>query len=242
MASTRHRPKRGHDPRDRNPRVYGEEGEYHPQGGARQGQDAYRESGDLSAREFGTPQADIPGGVKHLVNAETVATRPAVKPERPADYHKYHGVPSDDGLYAETPGEPVTGQPKATPLPRNEYDEAVPVRIVQGDGAKPLIRTLVTEGPVVIASAATIDPVRLADRDSHRVQFWICNETTASAGTAPGIRIGDWETCADGRGLLIPAATIKDFVAQDAIYLTNQSGSAVTISWGYETETEATNA
>lgn len=235
---SRNRPRRGEPGPD--VLVSGDTGEYHPQGGARGPADAFLESGDLDAREFGVPQADLPGGVLHVVNPETHAARTAAKPERPADYHKYHGVPSDDGQYEPTPDETTLHTPAPDPVPKAS-EAAVPVYIVEGGGKDKVIRTLVTEGPVTIPNA-TVDPFRLADRDPRRVKFWICNETTASAGTAPGIRIGDWETCTDLRGLLIPAATIKDFNSQDALYCTNQSGSPVTISWGYETEIPAAGA
>jgi hypothetical protein len=210
-----------------------------PQGGAAPGAS---ESGDLDSREFGVPQADIPGGLRHKVNPETTPAKTAQKQLRPADEHKFHGVPPMDfGPYAGVPGVEDDKPPRPEPEPK--ISDAVPVYQVEGPGHRRMIRKLITEGPQAIA-AGTVDPVRIADRDPHRVKFWICNETTASgAGAAgPGVRIGDWETAADLRGLLIPAATIKDFVTQDSVYLTNQSGTAVTVSWGYETEVEASGA
>lgn len=236
MASrTRKRPHRGQP--GPNVLVEGDTGIFGgPQGGAKPGAS---ESGDLASREYGVPQADIPGGLVHLANQESVVARTPDKPRRPADYHKYHGVPSDDGQYEMPPGTERDHLHKPEPEP--QYDEAVPVRLVQRSGNPDKILKLVTEGPQAIASSATVDPIRIADRDFTRAKFWICNETVPSAAGAatPGVRIGDWETTADGRGLLIPAASIHDFLSQDSIYLTNQSGTAITVSWGYETEVPA---
>lgn len=232
--ATRNRPRRG-SPSRGNVLVRGDTGPRQPQHGAEPGA---TESGDLQAREFGVPQADLPGGVRHLVNTETVPAETVDKPRRPADYHKYHGVPSDDGQYYVTPDETTLKTLKATPEPK--FDDAVPVRIVEGTKVRS-IRKLVTSGPLLIPAAATVDPIHIAVRDPNRVDFWICNETAAGgAGQAtPGIRIGDYETCADLRGMLIPAATLQRFAgAQDEVYVTNQSGTAITISWGYLTEVE----
>lgn len=354
MSRAKSRPRRG--PAG-NPIVAGDTGIFGgPQGGAEPGA---TESGDLEAREYGVPQADIPGGVRHLVNPQTRPRKTADKPERPADYHKEHGViPQDDGLYVVPPDATEERPPKAAPEP--SYADAVPVYIQSAPGRKPRIRVLVSEGPQNIP-ATTIDPIRIADRDPHRYKFWICNENlpvqpgaagtqgastttvgsvtspaadaiitsqalaagtytvgwtvqlsgtlaagdannfvmesnavqvaqslnSAAAGTyvqppvtvvipaggatveiealaigtvgavysavmtvtpvpAPaaaganpaGIRIGDYETAADSRGLLIPGNTLRDFNSQDAVWVTNQSGAVVTISFGYETELE----
>ena len=215
--------------------VRGDMGTRQPQGGARPVSEEYRESGDLEAREFGTPQADIPGGVRHLVNPETIPDKPPGVFERPADYHKYHGVESDDGQYYPPPGD--VGKPRETAgVPK--ISDAVPVYEVEHPGKERRIRALITEGPVNIPQlSGAPDPVRLADRDSHRVRFWIVNEDT---NAAHGVRIGDWETCADGRGLLIAGAQREHFVTQDAVYvIQTTSGTGVIISWGYETEVPA---
>jgi hypothetical protein len=211
-----------------------------PQGGAKPGAS---ESGNLEAREFGVPQADIPGGLKHLVNPESLPARTHAKPPRPADYHKEHGVEPDDwGPYA-VPADESEHRAARRPVPEPKWNDAVPVYVVESPGEKQVIRALITEGPVTVPTG-TIDPVRIAVRDPHRTKFWIVNETTASgAGAAtPGPRIGDWETTSDGRGMLIPAAQMKDFNGQDDIYLINTSGNPVTVSFGYETEVEAAGA
>lgn len=336
MSKSR-RPRRGPSPL-----VSGGPGEYHPQGGA--GLQVLHEGADLQAREFGVPEADVPGGKTHLVNPQAVPETPAPRPERPADSHKYHGVkPLDNGGY-DTPPD-ATEERAPRPAPEPHLSDAVPVFITEGPGSERKIRRLITEGPVTLA-AGTTDPVRLADRDPDRVKLWVCNETEgaadsapvtaqgtftgagggsaslpagdaitgfiitaahaaavedvtvtvtgaqggtqtynyvepnagnsygelavtypdplepavaggvitvavsvnasgsagninvfgASAGAgAPGLRIGDWETASDGRGMLMPAGTMKDFVTQDALYMINESGAPVTVSWGYET-------
>lgn len=201
-------------------------------------------SGDLASREFGVPQADIPGGVRHLVNPETHVYPTPEIPRRPADYHKEHGVePIDWGEYVTPPDEsehvPADRRP---PEPR--WNDAVPVYITESPGDKgDRIRMLITDGPITYPTG-TVDPERIAVRDPHRFKFWICNETTPSAAGAatPGVRIGDWETTGEGRGMLIPAGSIKDFNSQDDIYLINISGSSVTVSFGYETEVEVAGA
>lgn len=229
------RPRRGQSGRD--VLVTGDTGPRQPQGGAQPGPS---ESGNLAARQFGVPQADIPGGVKHVVNPQTRPDPTAAAPPRPADYHKEHGVEPDDWGGYVTPPDEAGHHPAQRPAPEPKWYDAVPVFITQGPGKGDRIRALVTEGPVTVASGTT-DPQRVAVRDPHRAKFWICNETTptAAGGTAPGVRIGDWETTADNRGLLVPAGQIKDFASQDDIWLINQSGSSVTLSWGYETEVEA---
>jgi hypothetical protein len=235
------RPQRGHGGGAGGVLVHGDTGiAAGPQGGAQPGAS---ESGNLEAREFGTPQADVPGGLKHLVNPETVAAEPIDKPPRPADYHNEHGVePPDWGQFERPSTEDEDHKPPAAEhIP--EADLAIPVYLVEGKGEAKQLLALVTEGPVSFPSGTT-DPQRLANRDRRRRKFWIANEATPNpaGSTNPGVRIGDWDTCADGRGLLIGAGQIKDFATKEAVYLTNQSGTAVTISWGYETDTPASTS
>jgi len=232
MSRNRRRPRRG--PAGPNVLVEGDTGiAAGPQGGAK---DGATESGDLAAREFGVPQADIPGGLKHLVNPESVPAATVEVIPRPADYHKEHGVEPDDWEGYQVPPDESIRERAERPAPEPHWNDAVPVYITDGPGKGNRILALVVEGPVTFPSG-TVDPVRIAVRDPHRRKFWIVNETTASgAGAAgPGVRIGDWETTGDGRGLLIPAAQMKDFNSQDDIYLINNSGSSVTVSFGYET-------
>jgi len=210
-----------------------------PQGGAGP---AASESGNLAAREFGVPQADIPGGLKHLVNPESKPTATVEVIPRPADYHKEHGVEPEDWEGYQVPPDESVRERAERPPPEPAWRDAVPIYQVDGPGKTDRILALYTEGPVTYASFGPgQDPSRIAVRDPHRRKFWIVNETAASAvGHAdPGVRIGDWETTADGRGLLIPAASTQDLNTQDDIYLINVSGSAVTVSFGYETSVEA---
>jgi hypothetical protein len=174
----RHRPRRGEPGPD--VLAEGDVGEYHPQGGAREDQDAYRESGNLQAREFGVPQADLPGGKGHTVNPPTRPEKPAVPPERPADYHKYHGVPSDDGQY-EVPDGEVGKTPK--PAPVEKIPDAVPVYIVEGTSAR-VIRTASPRHIICPASTAA-EPVRVCGKNTRRARIGLLNEDTAT-----DIRIG----------------------------------------------------
>jgi len=169
----RHRPRRGQPGPD--VLVSGDTGEYHPQGGAREGPDVFRESGDLQSREFGVPQADLPGGKGHTVNAPTPHTRPAVKPERPADYHKYHGVPSDNEQY-EVPESDVGRVPKPAPVPK--VSDAVPVYIVEGASAR-VIRTASPRHVICPASTAA-EGIHVCGKDSRRVKIGLLNEDTAT--------------------------------------------------------------
>lgn len=209
-----------------------------PQGGAEPGPS---ESGNLAAREFGVPQADIPGGVRHLVNPES---KPAATVEvipRSADYHKEHGVEPLDWEGYQVPADESVPDLAPRPVPEQAWHDAVPVYVTDGPGKADRILAIFTEGPVTYPSFGPgEDPARIAVRDPHRRKFWIVNETPASgAGHAdPGVRIGDWETTAAGRGLLIPAATTQDFNTQDDVFLINVSGSPVTVSYGYETSVE----
>jgi hypothetical protein len=203
-------------------------------------------SGDLASREFGVPQADIPGGVKHLVNPETVPAATVAAPPRPADYHKEHGVEPLDWEHYVTPPDESEHKRADRPAPEPHWNDAVPVYVTDAPGKADRVLILVTEGPVTIPATGVPggDPLRIAVRDPHRRKFWIVNETTAggTGQAVPGPRIGDWETTADGRGLLIAAASTQDFNSQDDVYLINTSGTAVTVSFGYETSVEAPGA
>jgi len=196
--TTRHRPRRGEP--GPNVLVEGDSGEYAgAQGGARRLKDAFRESGDLESREFGVPEADLPGGIRHFVNAETEVAPTAAPPERPADYHKYHGVPSDNGLY-ETP-DPELGK-AARPRPLPKISDAVPVYIVES--AEGNVRRETAMDSVLVSGTAlgAIDPVRLCNRDENRVELRLLNEDAAN-----NLRIGSYTELAEGRGAMLPAVT-----------------------------------
>jgi hypothetical protein len=141
-----------------------------PQGGARALREEFRESGDLEAREFGVPQADIPGGIRHFVNPESHPVETAAKPQRPADYHKYHGVPSDDGLYEPTPDETTIGEwPAPERLPPGH--DAVPVYIVERGAGERSRRVAATD--TLTLPPIGSDPARICNRDDSRDEIML---------------------------------------------------------------------
>jgi len=166
------RPRRG--PAGRNVLISGDTGLYGgPQGGA---EDGATESGDLASREFGVPQADIPGGVRHLVNPPTIVDSPPPKRQRPADYHKEHGVPPDDwGPYEPTP-DATEKHGTVTIVPEPKYDDAVPVRVVQEAGKDRKIRVTSAFNINVRAASLTNEPSRICGRDPDRVEIGLLNE------------------------------------------------------------------
>ncbi len=192
MASKR--PRRG--PNGPNVLVEGDTGPRQPQGGARV-RDLFRESGNLLSREYGVPQADLPGGQTHVVNPETHPHRPPGVPERPADYHKYHGVPSDDGPY-ETPDPSVGRAPRPAPLP--ETHDAVPVYVVEGPGGGKVTRS--TGCDSISVDPLGSDPTRLLNRDAQRVKVHLLNEDSST-----NVRVGSRSELAEGRGAMLPAVT-----------------------------------
>jgi hypothetical protein len=204
------------------------------QGGARKLKEAWRESGDLESREFGVPEADLPGGIRHVVNPETVQAKTVAPPERPADYHKYHGVPSDDGLY-ETPDPEITRAARPAPVPK--LHDAVPVFIVEGlDGR---VRREVACDSVLVSGTAlgAVDPVRLCGRDENRVDIRLLNEDAAN-----NLRIGSYSELAEGRGSMLPAVTntYTTLTTQDELFaLPAVAGTTAKVSLIITTEVPA---
>lgn len=170
MASKR--PRRGRPGTDA--LVEGDTGPRQPQGGARV-REIFRESGDLQSREFGVPQADVPGGKTHVVNPETHAHRPPGVTERPADYHKYHGVESDDGGY-ETPDTSVGPVQHAYGPARLE--DAVPVYVVEKPGKERVRRDGIPFN--VNVPAAGSQPARICNIDTDRVEIQLLNEDSST--------------------------------------------------------------
>lgn len=188
------RPKRGHP--GPNVLVEGDTGPRQPQGGARV-REVFRESGDLESREFGVPQADVPGGKTHVVNPETHAERPPGVFERPADYHKYHGVESDDGPY-ELP-DPSIGPSQHQVSPAHLHD-AVPVYIVE-TADKGTTRRGMTADSILVTTLGS-DPTRLLNRDERRTRALLLNEDAST-----NVRIGTRSELAENRGAMLPAVT-----------------------------------
>lgn len=223
--ANRHRPRRG--PAGGSVLVSGDTGTTAgPQDGARPGAS---ESGDLDSREFGVPQADIPGGLRHKVNPETTPAQTADKQLRPADEHKYHGVPPlDFGPYEDVPG--VEHDKPARPAPEPKLTDAVPVRIVEeGSGKRKVIRAMTTIGPLTIANGDTA-PHRVCDRDPGRVSVFFMNENGTRANA---LRVGTRAECDQGAGYFIGGASGSGFElkgVQDEIYVWNPSAAAITWS------------
>jgi hypothetical protein len=172
---TRHRPRRGGG--DSDPLIAGDSGTYAgPQGGALPGP---YETGDLESREFGVPQADIPGGKQHIVNAPTHPVRPG--PEdvevRPADLHKFHGVePHDLGQYV-TPPDATQDQDAPKPEPEPQITDAVPVYIVESPESKVIRKNILFN---INVGNSTTRPVRICGTDPNRVEIQVLNEDSAT--------------------------------------------------------------
>jgi hypothetical protein len=243
--ATRHRPRRGHPG---NPLIEGDEGIFAgPQGGAKPGAS---ESGDLASREFGVPQADIPGGVVHLVNEPAVPAATVKKPLRPADAHKRHGVPGGDGQYHDPEDESALGRaPKPEPVPK--LSDAVPVYIRQAPGHRPKIRTLSGTNRRSLLAAFGDGAVRLCGRDPNRVEIWITNENSTRANNLLIGSRADIEAAIDfgATGVTSPGMSLpgnqgsQNYPIQDELFACNPSAStAITISWGTITEVEAEGA
>ena len=160
-----HRPRRG--PAGPDIEIGDPFGAYEYQGGAAPGAS---ESGDLQSREFGVPQADIPGGLNHLVNTESHHVKPPGRPQEQPVIND-HGVPPVDGTqYEFVPKADKQGhQPKPAPEPRERWDEAVPVRLVE-HGVKTRRTTACFNLNV---AAVGSEPTRICNRDDNRVSLRI---------------------------------------------------------------------
>jgi hypothetical protein len=189
------------------------------QGGAKPGAS---ESGDLQSREFGVPQADLPGGLAHLVNPETRPAGVARKPERPADYHKYHGVPPhDDGRYETPPDATEEKPPKAAPEPK--FDDAVPVYIMERATGRPVRRDTAMDS-INVAGSAAGEPTRLCNYDPQRVEIKLLNEDAAN-----NVRFGARADVIEGKGAMLPAVTNTYLTLQTQGELFAQSLAATAV-------------
>ena len=221
---TRTRPRRGPDGPD--VIVSGDTGTYAgPQGGARAGRDAYRESGDLQSREYGVPQADIPGGKTHVVNPETHPDRPPGVPERPADYHKYHGVESDDGPYT-VPSSHVGNLP-ATPVPKDAYTHAIPVTVVENPDRPKAIRRAMCEQITCVSQATPNEPTRICGVDTYRDEVMLrCVDASNDIFFAES-----QATLLEGRGakLVHTDGSYTRVATQDFLYAWSSSSTATSL-------------
>jgi hypothetical protein len=199
-------------------------GDYGTYPGPQEGdQPGAEETGDLDSREFGVPQADIPGGKRHFVSPQAVPAPPVKRGERPADYHKYHGVaPTEPGQYVTPPTEDQdTGRPRQASEPHGI--EAVPVYIQQGPGHVPKKRVVNCDSITVPVSTAA-DPIRICGSDLDRVTLYILNEDQAT-----DIRFGDRATLLEGRGALLTHFSNSFFEVkgcQDELFALTTSTSA----------------
>ncbi len=217
---------------ERNILVSGDEGQYEYQGGAEPGA---TESGNIQARHFGVPQADLPGGVTHIVNPQSVPTPSPGKPERPADLHKYHGVPSDDGPY-EVPDDGVYRPPP--PAPMHRWEDAVPVYQVERPDDSRMIREFATYGPFTLATGTNM---RLCTRDPRRVTIFVTNEANAIGEM---MRVGTENDVNENRGWGLPGnhnvTELKGI--QEEMYILNAGTGSNAFSAIFITEVPATGA
>jgi hypothetical protein len=227
---TRHRPRRGGG--DSDPLIAGDTGTYAgQQGGELPGP---YETGDLESREFGVPQADIPGGKQHIVNRPTHSYRPGPDQVevRPADLHKFHGVePHDLGGYV-TPPDATQDTDAPRPEPEPQISDAVPVYIVESPESKVTRKNIAFN---INVGNATTRPVRICGNDPNRVEIMLLNESNTD------IRISDTEAglqnaaaAGAGDGALISHSTtsyttIKGQSELYALTTSNSNGGALSV-------------
>lgn len=190
-------------------------------------------SGDLDAREFGTPQADIPGGVKHLVNPETKPAKTPEIPRRPADYHKEHGVEPDDwGQYVLPPDESEHVRADR-PAPEVKWDDPVPVRIVEGK--HPRVHRAANANRINIQPNTSVDPTRVCNRDQERVILQLlCDDASND------VRISEERaTLLEGGGALLShsATSYTNVPAQNELWALSAGSAASHLSVIMVTET-----
>lgn len=191
------------------------------QGGARTGSDVFMESGDLDSREYGVPQADLPGGKTHVVNPETHPERPPGVPIRPADTHKHHGVPSDDGPY-ETPAPQVADSPRPAPVPKGPQ-HVVPVTIVENPDKPRVIRRAIVE-KITCAEQDSGEPTRICGIDENRDEVMLlCSDASNDIRFAH-----DEATLIEERGALLShtATSYTRVATQDFLYAWSASATA----------------
>lgn len=201
-----------------------------PQGGA--GPPA-SVSGDLAAREFGVPQADIPGGVKHLVNPESPPSATLAPPTRPADYHKEHGVEPDDWGHYVTPPDESEPERAERPAPEIKWDDPVPVRIVEGK--HPRVHRAANANRLNVQANTSVDPTRVCNRDQDRVILQLlCDDASND------VRISEERaTLLEGGGALLShsATSYTNVPAQNELWALSTGSAASHLSVIMVTET-----
>jgi hypothetical protein len=237
---TRHRPRRGGG--DSDPLVTGDSGTYAgQQGGELPGP---YETGDLESREFGVPQADIPGGKQHIVNMPTHHGQPGPDAVniRPADLHKFHGVePPDLGGYV-TPPDATEDTEAQRPEPEPELNDAVPVYIVENAGRRRVIRDCATN--VISCPAAGSAPARVCSADPSRVAIHLFNEAATGGNNiriAPSLEelVGVTSTFQGSGALLPPGAGYLKLETQGDLFAISEASTATLLSVVIETEVNA---
>ena len=157
-------------------------GQYERQGG---GGDGATEPGNLMSREYGVPQAAIPGGVNHLINKQAHPERPPGRPQQQPVVNA-HGVPPADLQY-EFPqkADELVHQPKPEREPEHEHDYAVPVWLRPKPGREDMYRDCEPSNVNVPAIGGLPGPARVCNINRDRVKIGLLNED----GTTD-IRIG----------------------------------------------------
>jgi hypothetical protein len=187
-----------------------------------------RFAGEPVGRALGLDSRDIPGGQAggHLVNAQTIPTRPQVPPE--ADLFAPDSL-LDHGVY-DPDTEPTWRKPSPDvgraprPAPEPKIDDAVPVYIVP----RPKRRTSGASPRRVAIPASGNPPVRLFSENEERVGVSLLNES------ATIIRIGETESDAanysgtPSGGAALPASMTSYLwiSTQDSLYAVADSGAS----------------
>ena len=185
-------------------------------------------------REIGLDDREIPGGLEHLANPETPATKPVVPATRYFKKSNDHGVPADQ---PDVPYDrPVAGKITAVPpVPLPPEDSAVPVYLVEAPG-KGKVRREVTAEQVTVPGNAS-DPVRLCSVDPDRVMVSLLVNDVAN-----DVVISEQpSTIIEGRGAILPhtAVSYKELTTQGDLWALSTVAAGVKVSVILETEINA---
>jgi len=163
-------------------------------------------------RDIGLDDRQIPSGIPHLVQEQTVAAKPAV-PERPPIFRgdMQHGVPAIAGVDDNftdpddkiTPGHEARrhgSQPVRYQLPPPDPDP-LPVYIVERSKKIPVRREALM-GSITVAAQGG-EPTRICSTDPNRVQISLLNEDPVNI-----IRFASTQTAlSSGDAAALPAVT-----------------------------------